>query len=99
MGIIVHISYHDLAEWYYVRKEDTCSTGRADITYSPKDGTHIPIIVELKADVPVEKAISQIKGRDYASIFVGYKGKILLLGISYDSKSLKYDSKVEYIEL
>ncbi len=99
LGIVVHISYHDIAEWYYVRKEDTCSTGRADITYSPKDGTHIPIIVELKADAPVEKAISQIKDRDYASIFKGYKGKILLLGISYNSKSLKYDSKVEYIEL
>ena len=29
----------------------------------------------------------------------GYKGKVLLLGISYDNKSLKHDSKIEYIDL
>lgn len=99
LSIIVTISYYCLKDWYYVRKEDTCTTGRADITYTPRDSSHMPIVIELKADDSVDNAIKQIKSRDYASIFKGYKGKILLLGISYDSKTLKHDSKVEFIEL
>lgn len=88
-----------LREYYYVRKEDTCATGRADITYTPKDSSHMPIVIELKADDSVDNAIRQMKERDYSDVFKGCKGKVLLLGIAYDSKSLKHDSKIEYIEL
>ncbi len=98
LGIVVTISYYYLRDFYYIRKEDTCTTGRADITFTPKDGTHTPIVIELKADDSAENALKQIKERDYSSIFKGYKGKILLLGISYNSKTLKHDSKIEYIE-
>ncbi len=98
LGIIVTISYYCLRDFYYVRKEDTCTTGRADITYTPKDGSHMPIVIELKADDSADNAIKQIKERDYSSVFKDYKGKIILLGISYDSKTLKHDSKMEYIE-
>ena len=98
LGIIVTISYYYLRDFYYVRKKDACATGRADITYTPKDGFHTPIVVELKADDSADNAIKQIKERDYSSVFKGYKGKIILLGISYDSKTLKHDSKIEYIE-
>ncbi len=99
LGMVVAISDYCLRDYYYVRKEDTCSTGRADITYTPKDGDHMPIVIELKVDATPEDAIRQIKERDYPNVFKGYKGKVLLLGISYDSKSLKHDSKIEYIEL
>ncbi len=99
LGIVVTISYYHLRDYYYVRKEDTCTTGRADITYTPKDGTHIPIVVELKADDSPDNALKQIKERNYSSVFKGYKGKALLLGISYDSKTLKHNSKIEYIEI
>ncbi len=99
LGVIVTISYYSLKDNYFVRKEDTCSTGRADITYTPRDSKHMPIVIELKADSSSEKALEQIKSRDYSSVFEGYKGKALLLGISYDSKTLKHDSKMEYVEL
>ncbi len=99
LGIVVTMSYYCLKDWYYVRKEDTCTTGRADITYTPRYGSHTPIVVELKANDSAEKAIAQIKSRDHASLFNGYRGKMLLLGISYDSKSLKHDSIVEFIEV
>ncbi len=99
LGVIVTISYCCLKEFYYVRKEDTCSTGRADITYTPRDSEHMPIVIELKADATPETALKQIKSRNYSSLFDGYKGKVLLLGISYDSKTLKHDSKIDYIEL
>ena len=60
---------------------------------------HIPFVIELKADDSVDKAIEQIKNKNYTDLFKGYKGKVLLLGISYDSKTLKHNSKIEYIEI
>ena len=99
LGVIVYLSYYFANNFYFIRKEDTCSTGRADLTFTPRDNTHIPMIIELKADKPVETAINQIKEKDYFKVFNGYKGKVLLLGITYDSSTLKHESKIEYIEL
>ena len=99
LGVIVRISYYYAKNFYFIRNEDTCTTGRADITFTPRDNTHIPLVIELKADKLVEEAINQIKEKDYSSVFNGYKGKVLLLGITYDSSTLKHESKIEYIEL
>ena len=99
LGIIVQISYYHTGNFYFIRKEDTCATGRADLTFTPLDNTHIPMIIELKVDKSAEDAINQIKEKDYSSVFKGYKGKILLLGIAYDSSTLKHESRIEYIEL
>ena len=99
LSVIVTISYYRSNEFYYVRKEDTCTFGRADITFTPRDNMHIPFVIELKADDSVDKAIKQIKNKNYTDLFKGYKGKVLLLGISYDSKTLKHNSKIEYIEI
>ena len=99
LGVIVRISYYYAKNFYYIRNEDTCSTGRADITFTPRDNTHIPMIIELKADKPVQDAINQIKEKDYTSLFKGYKGKVLLLGITYNSSTLKHESKIEFVEL
>ena len=99
LGVIVRISYYYAKNFYYIRNEDTCTTGRADITFTPRDNTHIPMIIELKADKPVDEAINQIKDKDYLDVFKGYKGKVLLLGITYDSSTLKHESKIEFVEL
>ena len=99
LGIVVFLSYYYANNFYFIRKEDTCTTGRADLTFTPRDNTHIPMIIELKENKPVEDAINQIKEKEYSSVFKGYKGKVLLLGITYDSSTLKHESKIEYIEL
>ncbi len=99
LGMIVHISYYSMTQWYDFHKESTSLKGRSDIAILPKDNTHIPFIVELKVDSTPEDAISQIKEKEYFSSLGSYKGKVLLLGISYDSKTMRYSSKVEYITL
>ena len=99
LGVIVYLSYYYASKFYFIRKEDTCTTGRADLTFTPRDNTHIPLIIELKADKSVKDAINQIKEKEYYNVFKGYKGKVLLLGITYDSSTLKHESKIEYIEL
>jgi hypothetical protein len=99
LGIIVGISYYNAQQYYVMKKEDTSTLGRSDISFIPKDNTHIPMIVELKVDSTPEEAITQIKEKEYFNSLGDYKGQVLLLGISYDSKKLKHSSKIEFIEL
>ncbi len=69
LSVIVTISYYNCNEFYYVRKEDTCTFGRTDITFTPRDNMHIPFVIELKADDSVDKAIEQIKNKNYIDLF------------------------------
>ncbi len=55
------------------------------------------MIIELKVDSTPIDAINQIKEKEYVNTLGTYKGDVLLLGISYDSASLKHSSKIEYI--
>ncbi len=57
------------------------------------------MIVELKRNDTVDVAIDQIKNKNYINLFNGYHGKVLFVGITYDSKTLVHDSKIEYIEI
>lgn len=98
LGMVVEISYYRARRFYTIKKEDVSTLGRADIIFVPKDSEHIPMIIELKVDSSPDDAISQIKEREYWNSFGTYRGKILLLGISYDSSTLKHGSKIEIIE-
>ena len=99
LSLIVHISYYRCNEFYYIRKEDTSTLGRADITFTPRDSMHIPFVIELKADVSTDEAISQIKNKKYTDVFKGYHGSVLLLGISYDFKMVKHKSLIEILDI
>ncbi len=95
--MIVHLSYYNCREFYYILKEPSTTTGRADLAFMPKDSNHIPMIIELKQDGSVESALEQIKNKKYINLFDGYKGKVLLLVITYDSKTLVHQSRIEYV--
>ena len=96
---IVHLSYFNCNDYYYIMKEPNVSTGRADAVFVPKDHNHIPMIVELKVNSTVDSALNQIKDKKYVNLFDGYKGKVLFVGINYDSKTLVHDSKTVYVEI
>ncbi len=99
LSVITNISYYHAKDSYTILWEPNCPTGRADAVFAPKKPGYIPIVIELKADKTPDEAIEQIKGRDYASVLNGYHGKVMLLGIAYDSKSLKHHSKIEYVNM
>ena len=99
LGVIVEISYYNAKQFYNIKKEDTSILGRSDLSFIPYDNNHIPFIVELKVNSTPEDAIAQIKEKSYFNSLGDYHGKVLLLGISYDEKTLKHNSKVEIIEL
>ena len=99
LGVIVEISYYNAKQFYNIKKEDTSILGRSDLSFIPYDNCHIPFIVELKINSTPDEAIAQIKEKSYFNSLGSYHGKVLLLGISYDEKTLKHSSKVEIIEL
>ncbi len=98
LGIIVYISYYYAKKYYEIIKEASTTKGRADLMFKPKDNNHIPFIIELKADDNVDNAIEQIKSKEYIDTLGDYHGKVMLIGINYDSKTLKHESKIEMIE-
>ncbi len=98
LGVIVSISYYYAHGYYNFKKEDTSVLGRSDVTLIPKDNSHFPMIFELKSGGTPDEAISQIKEKEYVNGLGDYKGKVILVGISY-TKRLKHSSKVEIIEI
>ncbi len=99
LGIIVYISYYHAKKYYEIIKEANTTKGRADLVFKPKNNTRVPFIIELKADDSAENAIKQIKSKEYFDALGNYHGKVMLIGINYDSKLLKHDSKIETIEI
>ena len=99
LGIIVQISYYNCKKYYNIKKEDTTTLGRVDLTFIPYDNNHMPLIVELKVNSTPTDVISQIKSREYFNSLGDYHGDVLLLGISYNDKTLKHDSKIEIIKI
>ncbi len=97
LGIIVYISYYNAKKYYEIIKEANTTKGRADLVFKPKDNTHIPFIIELKADDSAENAIKQINNKEYIEVLGDYHGKVMLVGINYDSKLLKHDTKIKII--
>ena len=64
------------------------------------------MILELKVDHKPEEAIAQIKEKEYALRFKGktaerkeYTGRILAVGISYNSKTKEHECKIEKLSI
>ena len=99
LGVVAIASYYRVRNFYWVRKEETSMRGRSDISFFPKEPGHPPFIVELKIGKSPRQAISQIKKKAYWKAWEGYKGKVLLVGVSCEASALKHSSKVEWIEV
>lgn len=70
--------------------------GLADLVFVPDRNTAYPaIIIELKWNKDVEKAIEQIDDRKYASLLEGYTGSLLKVAITYDTETKKHSCKIE----
>ncbi len=96
---ITVISYYKARDDYEFHKEEISMNGRSDVSLRPRKPGKKPIIIELKAGKSPDEAITQIKKKSYWEAWPSCKGKVLLVGISYDPKTLKHASKVEWIEV
>lgn len=70
--------------------------GYADVVFFPKKTSSLPLmLVELKWNKTDEGAIRQIKDNDYPQALREYGGKLLLVGINYNTKSKKHTCIIE----
>ena len=88
---------------YQIRREEQAGKRRADLIYEANaDMPNLPILViELKYNHSAREAIEQIKREQYYSRYLdgAYSNEILLLGISYDSKTKEHECLIEKLEM
>lgn len=106
-----HLQYHDenalsytislalyaARNFYTIIRELPAGRGFADMVFIPS--IRFPekpaLVVELKWDRTAEGAIAQIKEKQYAKSLETYRGRILLVGISYDRKTKEHSCIIE----
>jgi hypothetical protein len=83
----IALAYYTARREYSIIREMPAGYGFADMLFVPKKGVDKPaMIVELKWYDKSETAIAQIKNKKYCQALGGYKGEVLLVGISYEKK-------------
>ena len=88
LSCVISLAYYAAQKDYVMYRELPAGTGYADVVFVPRSGVVSPaIIVELKYNKSIKAAIDQIHDRKYMDCLKDYSGKVLLVGINYDSKS------------
>lgn len=87
----------------YMRFEELSGgKGYSDILFMPKKNSAKPaLLIELKWNQSTDKALLQIKNRNYAHAVrkFEYTGELLLTGISYSTKTKKYACRIERVRV
>lgn len=80
-------------------KRQTSGTGESNSAVrSFVEGNDKPaLLIELKWDKSAEKAITQIKEKNYTQLVkkLGYDGEVLLVGINYSTKTKKHSCVIK----
>ena len=106
LTILISLIYLSARDFYRIEREDKAGIGYVDFIFYPElDKNADCIILELKVNQTPEKAIEQIKEKQYALKFMPklgekpkYTGRILAVGIAYDKETKKHDCKVEILK-
>ncbi|KAL6617961.1 hypothetical protein U3516DRAFT_779973 [Neocallimastix sp. 'constans'] len=89
----IDYSYFNARTKYNIEEESPCGHGRSDIIFLYGE----IIIIELKVNSTAKEAIKHIHRKKYYNGLKekGYYGNILLIGINYDQKKVKYSCVIE----
>ena len=81
---------------YIFHRELPTGKGFADLVLMPRKNSDKPaILLELKKDHSANAAIEQIHNKEYKGKVTEYGGRVILVGINYDSKSKKHECIIE----
>ncbi|MCI8888077.1 MAG: hypothetical protein HFG70_08335, partial [Hungatella sp.] len=104
LSAIVNLVYLSARDRYRIEREDRAGKGYVDFIFYPEIPKDDAIILELKIDSTPQKAIGQIRDKNYALRFKGrlgekprYTGRILAVGISYSKKTKEHSCKIELL--
>lgn len=106
LSCVISLAYYAAKKDYVVYRELAGGKGFADIVFIPRKKVSRPaIIVELKWDRTAETAIQQIKSKKYIESLKDYRGKVVIVGISYENNAAaennykKHHCKIETVEM
>ena len=91
----LHLAYYYAKSCYTVVNELPAGKGFADVAFIPYKPDVPAIIIELKKDDTVDAAISQIRERRYPEALEKYRDNLLLVAITYDSKTKEHRARIE----
>lgn len=105
LSAIVNLVYLSARDKYRIEREDKSGKGFVGFIFYPAYKGYDGIILELKTGSTPDKAIKQIKDKNYILRFKGklgekpkYTGRILAVGISYDKKTKEHFCKIEVLK-
>lgn len=95
---VVLMAYLSCMDHYLRFEEVAGGRGYSDILFLPRKSSSKPaLLVELKWNKSADKAISQIKEKQYTTFLkkYDYDGELLLIGVNYSTKTGKHTCKIE----
>ncbi len=99
LGSAIYLSYIYALNDYLCFRELTAGKGFADVVYVPVHPGKCDrpaMIMELKRNDSVGKALQQIKDKQYFEPLKDYFGKLLFVGINYDEETKEHTAKTEW---
>ena len=86
LSCVITMAYFTAPAYYNIYRELPGGKGFADMVMIPRaDVKNKPaMVIELKRGEQAETAIEQIKQKNYTGALKGYRGEVLLVGITYD---------------
>ena len=99
LSCVVTLAYLAARNYYKIEREEKTGKGYADFMFHPRRNGDIAFVLELKVNDKPEKAIKQIKEKEYYQKFIKENSnrKILAVAICYDKNNKKHECKIEEI--
>ena len=98
LACVLSLAFYYAKNDYVFHRELPTGKGFADLVLMPRKMSDKPaILLELKKDLSAYAAIEQIHRKEYQGKVLQYDGRVILVGINYDSKSKKHECKIEVI--
>ena len=91
----LHLAYYYAKSCYTIVNELPGGKGFADVAFIPYKPDVPAIIIELKKDDTTSAAISQIRERKYPEALEKYRDNLLLVAITYDSRTKEHRARIE----
>lgn len=85
LSCVITLCYLYAREEYWIEREYATGKGYCDYIFIPKKIDNTAIILELKYNQSAEKALEQIKKKNYIQKVKQYK-EVVLVGINYDEE-------------
>ncbi len=96
LACVLSIAFYAARKDYIIHREFATGKGFADLVLIPRKHVNSPaLVVELKYNRDADSAIDQIKRKEYPAKVAQYTDNLLLVGISYDSKTKKHTCHIE----